>query len=65
MDGRMMWEVEEETLTFKASNQTAEDGVNKEVSDKHTLFTLLLALTRGGGGWREVEGGGGGDGVGV
>lgn len=34
-------------LTFKASNQTARDGVNKEVSNKHTVFALLLALNRG------------------
>ena len=42
-------------LTFKASDQTVRDGVNKEVSNKHTVFTLLLALNRG------RRGAGGGD----
>ena len=35
-------------LTFKASKQTLRDGVNKEVYNKHAMFTLLLTLK---GGW--------------
>lgn len=31
-------------MSFKASDQTFRDGVNKEVSNKHTLFILLLVL---------------------
>lgn len=52
---------EETRLTFKASNQTVRDGVNKEVSNKHAMFTLLLTLRERGGegreGGREAEGG--------
>lgn len=41
---------EKTRATFKVSNQTVSDGVNKEVSNKHTVFTLLLTLNRGVGG---------------
>lgn len=34
----------ETRLTFKASDQTERDGVNKEVSNKHPVFTLLSTL---------------------
>lgn len=50
---------EDTGLTFKASDQTERDGVNKEVSNKHPVFTLLSALNG-----EDVGEGGGDNGVG-